>query len=96
VTGAGIRAIRDRLGLTQSALAALVGVERECVVRWEGAGAKRIRLRSRHAEVLIVVSDFPTDGEEKHELSRHLRAKRYLHALAFILARGRGTTVAVL
>lgn len=96
MTGAGIRAIRDRLGLTQSALAALVGVERQTISEWERTGGKRVRVRSRAAEILIIVSDFPSDGEEKRELSRHLRAKRHLSALALILARGRGTTVAVL
>ena len=95
MTGAGVRAIRLRLGLTQAGLAAIVGVERERVAEWERAGSKRLRVRTRAEEILIVVADFPANDEANRELRRHLRAKRPLRALALILQRGGDTTVAV-
>lgn len=95
MTGAGVRAIRLRLGLSQAGLAAIVGVDRECVARWESVGDKRLRVRSRAEEILIIVADFPADGPTRAELRRHLRDKRPLRALKLILDRGEGTTVAV-
>ena len=46
ITGKGIKALRRRLGLTQMALARLVGVSGPAVVQWEKKNGK-IRLRRR-------------------------------------------------
>ena len=51
ITGKGIKALRKRLGLTQLALAKLVGVSGPAVVQWEKKTGK-IRLRRATAEKL--------------------------------------------
>lgn len=85
MTGALVHELRRRLGITQAELAALIGVDRTVVARWELRGERRLRIRARAHDILIVVTYFPQDDSARRELARHLRGGRPLHALRLVL-----------
>lgn len=85
MTGALVHELRRRLGITQAELAMLIGVDRTVVSRWELRGERRLRIRTRAHDILIVVTSFPQDDGARRELARHLRSGRPLHALRLVL-----------
>lgn len=85
MTGDELRRLRTGLGLTQRAVAAVVGVERPTVTTWERRGARRIRARERDLELLACIARVAHDQHAGRELAVEIR-RDALGALAFLLA----------
>lgn len=95
VTGERLRRLRERLGLTQEALAHLLGVAFATVNRWENVAG----VSGPRGAVAVVLNALEVGLRRDRELPRRLsewglRGQPYLMHRLFALAYGRGSSSA--
>ena len=91
ITGNDVRALRTALGLSASALAAVLGVSLSTVYRWEGRGDLPVPMEPLQAQLLTLtrVVLLHTDGAVVgEELMTSLALRGPLYALYALLHRG--------